>query len=187
MSLDGASHPPEDALRQWTRDELSEADAATIEAHLERCDRCAAALERLIDVNDPFAATLRRLGADAGVVVEPPVPEFPDRSLRDGNLRFGVLAVQLGVMTREQFVDAAMLWSTYRNKSFAEVAVERLYLSPAAAQNLEAMLASKADGLDAAAQPTPALGAAKPIVRGPELGQRAETISGAPAGTVVTT
>ncbi|MEK7794538.1 MAG: hypothetical protein AAB353_08405, partial [Candidatus Hydrogenedentota bacterium] len=49
---------------------------------------------------------------------------------RDRNLLFGVLAIQLGIITPDRFVEAAAAWATSPDKTLAERLLDTAALTP---------------------------------------------------------
>ncbi|TWT46736.1 PAS domain S-box protein [Botrimarina hoheduenensis] len=138
-------HPNDEILATWAAGGLDEALAGPIEDHLEKCDLCAARIERFALAEDAFVKKLQRLtlseplDPEANRVAAHQAPGVGS-DLSANDLAVGVLALQMGHITRDQFVDASVLWNARNGVSLAEVLVAQGWLDQAAREQVESAL-----------------------------------------------
>ncbi|MEO1496365.1 MAG: PAS domain S-box protein [Planctomycetota bacterium] len=128
------SHPEDAILSAWLAGKLHAALAEPIERHLEDCAECAARLDGLESRPDAFVAKLKAVTLSERVPQDASLPAVND------DLAFGVLAMQLGLIDRERFVDASVLWASRTGESLADVLVENSWVDPAGRRQIDEAL-----------------------------------------------
>lgn len=129
------SHPSQVELAQWLRGDLSDSEATTVEAHLEKCDSCAQRLDSIETPPDRFLQRLRTsaVGIESG--------ELPPAA--DANLYFGAIAVQAGLITAQQLADASVLLMSRGGGTMADLLVDQNWIDEAARSSVMALLAAR--------------------------------------------
>src|SRR5262245_15323770 len=134
-------HPPEDELRRYLEDDLSEADQVAIAAHLQDCPACLGGLQAVGEAEaGELAEALGRL---------PLIParsrtltSATDPARQAGlDLLFGVLALQNDFINREQLLAAFGIWVTDKARPLARILADRGALDEARRMLLEALVA----------------------------------------------
>ncbi len=61
----------------------------------------------------------------------------------DGNLLFGVVALQTDAITRTQFVDGCALWASQKERSLADILAERAWITAEDRADVERVVGRK--------------------------------------------
>lgn len=129
-------HPSDQLLIDWTAGALTDDKTTEIDGHLELCNVCA---ERLDSLEHPLDALVERLRSadrnlDARHTLSSPL-EHSD------NLRFGVAALELGVLTPERFAQACRLWvARGGHETLAGVLIAKGWIERSDRERVEASL-----------------------------------------------
>lgn len=133
----GPEHPDAARMAAWLRGELGATASDAVEAHLEQCEACARALEAVETPTDPFLQRLRAasgLHESLGGATTPAV---------EGNLLFGALSVQAGLITPQQLAEGCVLWASRGGSSLADLLVEQGWIDDTARRTVNALLETR--------------------------------------------
>src|SRR5438034_967380 len=105
MAMSGC--PGREALAALVAGNLSGAGLEAVADHLDRCAACRAVAQELDTGPDPAVAALRR---------RTPTPPAADR-----NLLFGILALQMDFISRDQLIAAMNAWVLDKAKPLGQI------------------------------------------------------------------
>ncbi|MEN0109817.1 MAG: PAS domain S-box protein [Planctomycetota bacterium] len=142
-SANPEAHPAEAMLRAWLLGDLGPAGAERVERHLEACDACAAALERVEPPPDPLVQRLREVTVTAPPSAERPSDGSGSAPHADANLLFGAVALQAGVIDARQLAEACLLWAARDGAPLSEVLIEQGAIDAAASESIETLLRAR--------------------------------------------